>query len=258
MPSNRPELPPAKATWRPVAFVWLHLCAILLLASWLWPTSRALWDQLDQCAFHLLNGSLALHPLWSGFWALSSLRLFDLLAAGLMLYLILSKDWLFSQGERWHALFTFIGLLVTLLIFRVLFSRLVDAYGWQHSSPSLIVEGTLRLSEHYPWLAEHLDLKDASKRSFPGDHASVLMLWGAFLALFARSGKLALVVLLTLFLMLPRLVAGAHWMSDDLVGGVILTLMAFAWGYCTPLAELLANGMLRLANPILNRLPSWV
>ena len=84
------------------------------------------------------------------------------------------------------------------------------------------------------------------------------MLWGVFLALFARGSKLALVMLLTLFLMLPRLVAGAHWVSDDLVGGMILTLMAFAWGYCTPFAELLASGMLRLANPILTRLPRWV
>ena len=258
MSSNCPELPQAKAAWRLPTLIWLHLGALLLLASWLWPASRALWNQLDNQAFHLLNGSLALHPWWSGFWAISSLRVFDLLAAGLMLVIILRKDYLFSQNDRWHALFTFIGLLVMLLIFRVLFSRLVDALDWQHSSPSLMIEGSLRLSEQFPWLAEHLDLKDASKRSFPGDHASVLMLWGAFLALSARGGKLALVLLLTLFLMLPRLVAGAHWLSDDLVGGVILVLLAFAWGYCTPFAELLASGLLRLTNPILKRLPSGI
>lgn len=258
MTSNCPELPRTQAGWRLPALLWLHLCALLLLASWLWPTGRGLWDLLDKQAFHLLNGSLDLHPVWAGFWAITSVRTFDLLAAGLMLLLILRKDWLFSQGERFHALFTFIGLLGALLILRVLFARLVEAYDWQHSSPSLMIDGSLRLSEQFPWLAEHMDLKDASKRSFPGDHASVLMLWGAFLALFARGGKLALVLLLTLFLMLPRLVAGAHWLSDDLVGGVILTLLAFAWGYCTPFAELFASSMLRLANPILKRLPSWV
>lgn len=258
MPANCPELPVSKAGWRLPTMIWLHLGAVLLLASWLWPASRALWNQLDIQGFHLLNGSLELHPLWAGFWALSSLRVFDLLAACVMLLMFLRKDWLFSQGERWHALFTFLGLLVTLLVFRVLFSRMVDAFDWQHSSPSLMIEGSLRLSEQFPWLAEHLDLKDASKRSFPGDHASVLMLWGVFLALSARGGKLALVVFITLFLMLPRLVAGAHWISDDLVGGVILTLLAFAWGYCTPFAELLASGLLRLANPVLKRLPRWV
>lgn len=254
MPSN--HLP--NTTWRLPALICLNLCAAMLLASWLWPASRALWNQLDSLSFQLLNGSLALHPLWSGLWAVSSLRVFDLLAAGLMLSLILRKDWLFSRHERFQALCTFIALLVVLLLIRVLFAKLVNAYGWQHSSPSLTFESSIRLSEQYPWLAQHLDLKDASKRSFPGDHASVLMLWAAFMALYAHGWKLFGVVALTVLLMLPRLVAGAHWMSDDLVGGVILTLLAMAWGYCTPLAGLLAAGMLKLATPIIKRLPAWI
>lgn len=247
-----------QTTWRWPALFGLHLSAVLLMASWLWPTGQVLWAQLDNATFTLLNGSLAPKSLWSGAWAIASLRLFDLLAGGLMLGLLIHKNWLLDQNQRWQALFTFIALLAILLVLRVLFGKLVHFYGWQHSSPSLQLLGSIRLSEQYPWLNEHLDLKDASKRSFPGDHASVLMLWGAFMALFARRGKLALVLGLSTLLILPRLFAGAHWLSDDLVGGVILTLLTFAWGYCTPFAGLIANAMHWLASPALKRLPSWV
>jgi membrane-associated phospholipid phosphatase len=258
MPPVTKQRASLQAAWRWPALFGLHLAAALLLASWLWPSGQAFWAQLDNATFALLNGSLAPQSLWSGVWAIASLRLFDLLAAGLMLTLLIRKDWLFNQTDRWQALFTFIALLAILLVIRVIFGKFSTAYGWQHSSPSLQILDSVRLSEQYPWLAEHLDLKDASKRSFPGDHASVLMLWGAFMALFARRGKLALVLGLTTLLMLPRLFAGAHWLSDDLVGGVILTLLAFAWGYCTPVAGLLANIMQRLAKPILKRLPRWI
>ena len=258
MPHETNQHAPLQARWRWPALLGLHLSAALLLASWLWPTGQALWAQLDNATFALLNGSLAPQSLWSGAWAIASLRLFDLLAAGLMLGLLIRKDWLFNRVERWQALFSFVALLAILLVIRVLFAKLADAYDWQHSSPSLQVSGSVRLSQQYPWLSEHLDLKDASKRSFPGDHASVLMLWGAFMALFARRGKLALVLGLTSLLMLPRLFAGAHWLSDDLVGGVILILLAFAWGHCTPLAGVLASVMHRLATPLLKRLPSWI
>ena len=256
-PTNYQALP-IQAAWRWPALFGLHLAAALLLASWLWPSGQAVWAQLDNSTFAILNGSLAPLSWWSGVWAIASVRPFDLLAGVLMLSLLISKEWLFNRAQRWQALFTFVALLAILLVIRVVFAKLSSAYGWQHSSPSLQIPDSVRLSEQYPWLTEHLDLKDASKRSFPGDHASVLMLWGGFMALFARRGKLVLVLGLTTLLMLPRLFAGAHWLSDDLVGGVILTLLSFAWGYCTPLATLLANLMQRLAEPVLKRLPSWI
>lgn len=242
---------PIQPGWRRGGLIGLNLAALLILLSWLWPVTRVGWDWLDYAGFAWLNGSLSGNPLWSGFWALTSLRLFDLASAGIMLLLLLYKDWLFSADERVRALCTFVALLIVLLVWRGLFTKLVVAYGWQHHSPSLQIAGSIRLSELYPWLNEHLDLKDASKRSFPGDHASVSMLWGLFMALFARKGKLLVIGLLTMLMVLPRLMAGAHWISDDLVGGLILTLLALAWGYCTPLAGLIARPLQRVAEPVL-------
>ena len=240
--------------WCRSGLIGLNLAALLILFSWLCSPTRIVWDWLDHAGFHWLNGSLGGNPLWSGFWALTSLRIFDLAAAGIMLLLLLYKDWLFSAGERVQALCTFVALLIVLLVWRGLFTKLVVAYGWQHDSPSLQIAGSTRLSDLYPWLAEHLHLKDASKRSFPGDHASVAMLWGLFMALFARRGKLLVIGVLTLLMVLPRLVAGAHWISDDLVGGLVLTLLALAWGYCTPLGGVLARWLQKPAEPVL-RIP---
>lgn len=75
---------------------------------------------------------------------------------------------------------------------------------------------------------------------------------------FARGRRLALCLGLVLFGMLPRLVAGAHWLVDVLVGGTFLAALAFAWGWCAPLASLLADGLERLLQPLLpllQRLP---
>ncbi|MBE7376244.1 phosphatase PAP2 family protein [Pseudomonas lopnurensis] len=237
-----------QARWRPLPLLTTHLLAGLLLFSWLWPTSRPLWDALDQATFHLLNGSLGSVPLWDWLWALASVRVFDILVGALLLTLLIRRDWLFAQHQLRPALFTFVGLLLVLLVIRVLVTKLAGHFGWQHASPSVEIAGAYHLSDHFPLLERVFELKDRSSRSFPGDHASVLLIWGLFMALFARGGRLAVVVTATLLFMLPRLVAGAHWFSDDFVGGLLIALLAIGWGYCTPLGAHIAAVLLWLAR----------
>jgi len=83
------------------------------------------------------------------------------------------------------------------------------------------------------------------------------------MARFARGARLALVLGITLLFMLPRLVAGAHWFSDDFVGGLLIALLTLGWGYCTPLGaqvaallQWLARAPMRLASrlPLLRQL----
>lgn len=108
-----------------------------------------------------------------------------------------------------------------------------------------------------------MEIKDRSSRSFPGDHASVLLLWTAFLSLFTRGKRLLLVWLTGIFLLLPRLVAGAHWLSDNLVGGGFVVMQTLAWGYYTAAGhwayrflDRLGEPFVRLARkiPVLNRM----
>lgn len=237
-----------QASWRWPALIGLHAFALLLLASWLSPATRTLWDQADRAVYLALNGSLDGHPLWMGFWAFCSTRLFDILAGGLMLALLIRQDWVFRRHQLRPALFTFIALMLVLVAVRILFTRIAVHHGWQHASPSIVLGG-MQLSDHFPLLESVFEVKDRSSRSFPGDHASVLMLWGLFMAISARGWNRVTVVALATAMMLPRLVAGAHWLADDLVGGLFITLLVLAWGWCTPAGDHLARVLAWLASP---------
>jgi len=247
-----------QATWRWPALLGLNLLAVLVLLSWQLPATRTLWDGANLWLFQLLNGSLNHNPLWDWFWALTSIRLCDILVGALLLTLLIHPRWVFAERELRPALLHFLALLAVLLVVRVLFTKVAVALGWQHASPSVQVAGSIHLSDHFPGLERVFELKDRSSRSFPGDHASVLMLWGLFMACFSRGWKLAASLAIVALFMLPRLVTGAHWLVDVAVGGLFIALVSFAWGYCTPLAGLIAGGLERLCVPLLpwlRRLP---
>lgn len=238
-----------QSRWRLGPLLVCHVLAALILASWVWPASRQYWDQFDAAAFHLLNGSLGSSVIWDSLWAVASIRVFDILVGAVLLALLIRQDWLFSEQQLRPALFTFVGLLIVLLVIRVLFTKVATHLGWQHQSPSMHFVNAYHLSDHFPWLERVFEVKDRSSKSFPGDHASVLLIWGLFMALYARGAKLAVVAALTMLFMLPRLVAGAHWFSDDFVGGLAIALLSLGWGYCTPLGAQIAALLQWLARP---------
>ena len=247
-----------QAAWRWPALIGLNLLAILLISSWLSPATRPIWDSANLWVFQALNGSLGHNLLWDSLWALASIRVFDILVGALMLCMTIHTGWVFGNREVRPALLHFLSLLVLLLVARVIFNKLVNHFDWQHASPSVQLAGAVHLSDQFPLLEQIFELKDRSSRSFPGDHASVLLLWGLFMAMFARGWKLAVSMTVVVLCCLPRLIAGAHWLVDVAVGGLMLALLAFAWGYCTPLASRMAAGLewcLRPLLPTLARLP---
>lgn len=63
-----------------------------------------------------------------------------------------------------------------------------------------------------------------------------------------------LVCLTGLFFILPRLIAGAHWLSDNLVGGGFVVLQTLAWGYCTVFGDKLYQLLEKLSNPVFRAL----
>ncbi|MEO4048599.1 phosphatase PAP2 family protein [Pseudomonas sp. CAU 1711] len=247
-----------QATWRWPAFTALHLLVAVLLLSWVPETGRELWRAAGAHLFTVLHGTLGHSASWDLLWALCSTRLWDVLAGALMLTLLLHQGWAFRGAETRRALFHLLALLLILVVLRTLFSKLVGYFHWQHASPSMLIPNSFRLSESFPALERLFEVKDRSSRSFPGDHASVLIVWGLFMACFSRGWKLAASTGLVVFCSLPRLIAGAHWLEDIAVGGVLLAALAFAWGYCTPLGGLIAAGLERASQPllpVLRRLP---
>ena len=250
---NNPGL--FQARWNLGKLVLCNLLPLALLGFWLWPTGQALCTVFDEWLFHHLNAPLASNSTWLHIWAVASLRPFDIVVGLIMLGLLIRGDWVFKAVDVRRAFFGFLSILILMVVIRALFSKLVAVMNWQHNSPSMVLEGAVHMSDYFPGLEKTWELKDRSSQSFPGDHASVLLIWGLFMGIFSRSiGQFLIVWGLTLLFMMPRLVAGAHWGQDDYIGGVLLAVLALGWGYYTPYAARMSNFLLRLTHPLFNLL----
>lgn len=230
VPDMQAEIGFFEPRWRPRAGVALAAVALLVLVSLVVPAGQAGWQELDRAAFLFLNGSLAEGGAWATFWAWANYRPVDLLSAAIMLAFLVLPGPVFRPSEVRLALFGFFSLLFLGLIVREVLDYTAELLGLVGPSPSLLYEPAHRLSELVPELAT----KDSSKESFPGDHASVLLCWALYLLIRRPGAGSVLATCIALLLMLPRLVAGAHAVSDVLVGGVFIAFLTLALGYCTP------------------------
>jgi membrane-associated phospholipid phosphatase len=117
----------------------------------------------------------------------------------------------------------------------------------------MVIPDAIKLSEIFPTLEDKWQLKDRSSQSFPGDHASVLLIWAMFMTVFSRSvGQRVIIWALAFLFMMPRLVAGAHWGQDDYIGGVMIALLALGWSCYTPFVAVVTGWLLRATAPLFN------
>ncbi len=223
-----------KTHWR--GFLVSLLIGNIILASWLYPPTRAWWDAADRTVFFFLNGSIATSSTWSAIWALLNSRVMDLAPLILLLPFLLVPDLLIKRDQRIHACFHLLIVLLILLVIRTIFEDTVEVLEWRGKSPSLTLQPTYLLSEMYP----SLHPKDMSKGSFPGDHAGVLMAVACFLMLHRMN---ALVLVVTIIFIMPRMVSGAHWFSDVAVGGVFIASLTIALGFFTTPPRKWANNL---------------
>lgn len=246
--------------WRPVPLIMMHLAAVLLMLSFISPTGFQLWRALDNHVFFVLNGTLSEGSTWAWIWAWANTRYKDMLLALVMLIFLVFPGFGFKRPQLQQALVGFLVLMIVLVPLRYFFyeaAKLLDLSG---PSPSIVLSPAYLLTELFP----HIPAKDGSSRSFPGDHATVLILWAAYLIMNTRCLGSYLAVLLAALMILPRMVGGAHWLSDVAVGGFAVALPILAWAFYSPLLLSLTRGMekaflplFRLVGrvPLLNRLP---
>lgn len=232
---------------------WL-IITILIALSWCVPASRALWDRADLWLFYSLNAPIAhLHTLALG-WAIMNMRPVDALVGLLLFSFLLRGGWTVPAAQ---VRLTFIAMLMLLLwmyVLRISFTNLLDLFEWSRASPTESMADAVKLTQVFPGWDDKYHLKDGSPTSFPGDHASVLIIWAMWVSRFASSRKQWLVWTLTVLLSLPRLAAGAHWLSDDLVGGLAIAMLAYATAVYTPLLASLTSLLETSIRPMLGLL----
>lgn len=218
-------------TFQKKPFITLNLIAAVLLASWLLPDLRQYWNQIDQGVFFLLNGTLDEGHNWQAFWAIANIRIIDLVPLIIMLSIFLIPNLIFNSDEFRDKLLGLLVVMFFLVLIRYFFSVSVEFFAWSSASPSLQLEPVNRLSELFPeW-----STKDSSKHSFPGDHAAVLWVWAGFVIATSNKSWRYGALLIAMLFMLPRLFSGAHWFSDNIVGGGFVALISLAVVCYTPL-----------------------
>jgi membrane-associated phospholipid phosphatase len=247
--------------WRPLAFISTQLVAALLLLSFASDAGREIWRSIDRSVFFTLNGSLFHNEPWAHFWAWMNTREVDALSAVVMLLFLIFPGLGGLRRHQLQAAFTgFLLLMLLMLPMRELLSEYAHSAGLSGPSPSLQLQPAFLFGEHLP----EIPAKDSASTSFPGDHASVLLVWVGFLLFIRRSPATFCAAGLGIFLMLPRLFGGAHWFTDAAVGGMCLALTTLAWAWATPVVGWLNRWLLmgltplyRLAGriPLLGRLP---
>lgn len=215
--------------WR--GFIVCQLLGLGLLASWLFPATRSLWDAVDKSVFYALNGTLNPAPsLWGEFWALLSFRPMDVVPLFALLPFLLIPNLVIPRSQRATACIQLAIILFVMLVVRWIVNEITDELNWRGYSPSRTLQPAYLLSGLYPYLHP----KDSSNSSFPGDHAGVLMIVSSFLLLHRFNRWSFVIAAILLLFLMPRMIAGAHWFTDVVVGGTLIATQSLAYGYFTP------------------------
>lgn len=208
-----------------------HLLAALLVVSWLLPLTRNLWDRLDESTFFFLNGSLIDNPHSQAFWAVANHRIVDILSAfcmaGLFLFYVLKGPKNTLNQRVYEFIISSVVIVSSALFIKMVIGPLISDMGINRLSPSLELKPVVRISDTVDWIS----VKETSRHSFPGDHAAVLFIWAGLLAFVGGWRYLLIVVPYCILFSLPRLVSGAHWLTDDLVGSLSIALIILSWAF---------------------------
>jgi membrane-associated phospholipid phosphatase len=250
--SQLENIPFAAREWKLKLLLLCHLIAALLIASLFWPVTKPYWNAIDIAFFKMVNSTLKDRPVWQLFWACANHRLADWVED--LCILAFSVAHVRSAHRHLRArkiselLFCVLCIAATLyFVNRILFRHNLDI---QRLSPTLVLEDSVRLSDEIPWMK----IKDDSSKSFPGDHGTTALLFAASFSCIAgwRLGLLA--CLYAAFLCMPRLITGAHWLSDVVVGSGTITIVCLSWAFCTPLFNRFTNGCEKFFNWVVSKI----
>ena len=234
------------SSWRvPILAVW-QIVAVLLLLSWFVEPTRSVWLDWDEGFFRYFNDSLKTgSDSWRMLWALTNHRLFDGVSAGLLVLVFLVSAW--RKGREtwvWHC-----AVVSVTVVAAVVGTRIGHLIPVERPSATMLYADAFRLNQ---W-ASAFETKDISHSTFPGDHAMVALIGCGYAFHYLGRAYALAAFAAGIVIVMPRLVGGAHWLSDELVGAGFIGILILSWSFYTPLSDILVAKAERLWRRILNR-----
>ncbi|HAT8013504.1 phosphatase PAP2 family protein [Citrobacter rodentium] len=207
----------------------LNVAGLTLFMSWYLPANHGFWFPLDSGIFHFFNQQLVESRAFLWLIALTNNRAFDacsLLAMGCLMLSFWLKE---TPAGRRRIVIIGVVMLLTAVILNQLGQALLPV---KRASPTLSFGDIYRVSELL-----HIPTKDASKDSFPGDHGMMLLIFAAFMLRYfgKKAGFIGLII--AVVFAFPRVMIGAHWLTDIVVGSLTVVLIGLPWCLMTPLSD---------------------
>lgn len=207
----------------------LNATGLALFLSWYLPVNHGFWFPIDSGIFHFFNEQLVKSQAILWLVAITNNRAFDgcsLLAMGcLMLSFWLKED---TAGRR-RIIIIGLVMLLTAVVINQLAQGLMPV---KRSSPSLFFPDIHRVSELL-----NISTKDASKDSFPGDHGMMLLIFASFMLRYFGKKAFAVALIIVVVFAFPRVMIGAHWLTDIVIGSLSAVLIGVPWCLMTPLSD---------------------
>ena len=205
---------------------------ILLFASWLLPGQAGFWYELDKSVFFFFNYLIGQSQALLYVVAFTNLRPFDAVAflfmLGIFYHYYRLQD---AKGRRWMLC---IGL--TMLVTAVIAKQFDMMLGFERPSATkfFTLQGVpvLRVSELTGWPA-----KDWSSTSFPGDHGMMLLIFTFYMLRYFGKKAFAASLLVVIVFSMPRIMSGAHWLTDVVVGSGSICSIVLSWMLLTPASD---------------------
>lgn len=221
---------------RLITILLLNALGIMLFFSWYLPAHHGFWFAIDKAIFFGFNDQMVDHPAFAMLVAITNFRGFDvvsLLAMCALYYSFWRRET--PQGRR-----RLLAIGICMLLTAVVLNQLGHLLPVKHSSPTLFFESVHRVSE-----LTGIPAKDASKDSFPGDHGMMLIIFACFMWRYFTPRAFWVALGIVIIFSLPRLMAGAHWFTDIIVGSMSVVLVGLSWWLLTPASDKLVNWLIR-------------
>jgi len=211
--------------WKIKSLVLVNIFAIVLFVSWLYEPMSSFWYSVDSEAFWAFNNSLAWGETWQVIWGIANNRAFDVVSA----IGIVTPFFYYGYKQKWKLSHTFSILILAGLVV-VSTTSIGKKIPIERESPTRHFESSVKLTELVSF-----ETKDSSGDSFPGDHGSTLVIFVGFAFFYLSLSYGFFVSFLAIFFAFPRVMVGAHWVSDELVGALSIGLIMLSFVFFTPL-----------------------